>query len=243
MIKLIKSKGFKIVLSSTVAVLLFLSIPEIIHKNKGKSESIGSVRNGSLKNGYLMPYSGTNFSYFSPFSYYILNNAYTHQKVYNTIIQAYKTCENTCPGIKFGLMETSDKHGGKLMIHRTHQNGLSADFMIPKKRKEKQSRVLDRLGLSHYLLFFDDDGKNNIAKSISLDFESMGKHIIALDDAAKTNGLAIRKIILKIALKDDLLATEAGKEISRRGIYIVQNLSDIVDTVHDEHYHIDFRFL
>ncbi|MEN0049851.1 MAG: hypothetical protein AAF806_22510, partial [Bacteroidota bacterium] len=134
-----------------------------------------------------------------------------------------------------------NKAGGKMLLHRTHQNGLSVDFMVPKKRGEQQSKWLDWLGLWHYLLEFTDDGRSKINKNIEIDFETMGKHILALDRAARKNGLKINKVILKIELKDDFYATESGKKVKQKGIYFARSLSDIVNRVHDDHYHIDFE--
>src|SRR5688572_21239502 len=82
-----------------------LSLPELFHENKGVSTSIGSVRNGRLQNGWLLPYRGANFHFFSPVSYFLLNNGYVNSSVYRVIMEAYKMCEVTCPGKEFILME------------------------------------------------------------------------------------------------------------------------------------------
>ena len=235
-----KKIGFLLIL---IGIGVVLSIPEFFYENKGNSKSIGSVRNGGLENAYLLPFSGPNFRYFSFLSYYMFNNGYTHHKVHKTILDAYKECEQTSPNTFFRLMECSDKHGGKMLIHRTHQNGLSVDFMVPKLNGDAPSYFFDHFGMLHYLLDFDEKGQLYINKNVRLDFDAIGKHILAIDNAAQRNGLRIRKIILKIELKDDLYQTESGKEIQRRGIYIVRGLSDIVNRVHDDHYHIDFEHL
>ncbi len=224
----------------TALLLIVFSIPEFVHQNKGQSKSKGSVGSGQLENAYLFPYSGKNFRYFSPISYYLLNNGYTHSKVYKTVLEAYKTCEQTCPGTQFRIMECSDKHGGKLLIHRTHQNGMSIDFMIPKIKKNKQSKLWDRIGLWHYLLEFTNSGKLTVSKKVQLDFETMARHILALDDAARKNGLRIKKVLLKIELKDDFYKTPSGKKVKQRGIYFARALGPMVNKVHDDHYHIDF---
>ena len=220
-----------------------MAIPELSYKNSGKSKAKGSVRDGQLENAYLIPYSGKNFRYFSPLSYYLLNNGYTHSSTCQTVLDAYKICETTCPGIQFRIMECSDKKGGKLLIHRTHQNGTSVDFMVPKKKKSKQSTFWDHLGMWHYLLEFNNQGQLNVNKNVAIDFETIGKHILALDDSARKNGMRIKKIILKIELKDDLYKTPSGKKVKARGIYVVQGLTPIVNKVHDDHYHVDFVFL
>ncbi|MEN0047691.1 MAG: hypothetical protein AAF806_11585, partial [Bacteroidota bacterium] len=136
------------------AAAVILSIPELIYENEGNSKAIGSPGNGQLENPHLMPYSGENFRYFSPLSYYILDDAYLHSKVRSTLLSAYEECKKTCEGTKFRVMECANKAGGKMLLHRTHQNGLSVDFMVPKKRGEQQSKWLDWLGLWHYLLEF-----------------------------------------------------------------------------------------
>jgi hypothetical protein len=76
---------------------ILMCLPEVFYSHPAESESIGSVRNGSLKLGWLMPHQGKNFHYFSGLSYYILNNAYTHSKVYQVLLDAYKACEGHLP--------------------------------------------------------------------------------------------------------------------------------------------------
>ena len=224
-----------------LVILIICALPELIHKNAGTSRSIGSVGKGSLENAWLVPYSSANFSYFSPLSYYILNNGYTNAKVYRTLVAAYKTCEKSCAGRHFRIMECSNKKGGKMLIHRTHQNGLSVDFMIPKKKGTRPSYFWDRLGVWHYLLAFNNAGHLTINKKVQLDFETMGQHILALEQAVRQNGLRIKKLILKIELKDDFYKTKSGKKVRQKGIYFARSLPDLVNRAHDEHYHVDFE--
>jgi penicillin-insensitive murein endopeptidase len=225
----------------TLAILF--SIPQIFHKNKGVSTSIGSVGNGKLINGYLVPYSGVNYCYFSLVSYYVIGDAYTNSKLSATLLSAYKECEATCPGICFRLMECSKKNGGKMLIHYTHQNGLSIDFMTPLIQNGKPKKTYDDWGSLRYQLLFDEDGKLNRNKDVKIDFETVAKHIIALDNAVKKHGLTIQKVILKIDLKDDLFKTEPGKELLRRKIYFARALPPGINAVHGNHYHIDFKVL
>lgn len=187
-----------------------------------------------------MDYRLENAKYFSLTSYYLLGNGYVNSRVYETLVEAYESLAKTCPDRKFYYMECSSRKGGKQLIHRTHQNGLSVDFMVPKIRHSAPSTFYDHLGVWHYLLEFDEKGRLNIQSSVQIDFETMGQHLIALDDAAKNHGLRIKKVILKINLKDDFFQSETGKEIKRRGIYFAQALSPIVDKLHDDHYHVDF---
>ena len=226
-----------------IAILIFISLPEVIHSNSGQSEVIGSVRNGGLENAYLLPYKGKNYQYFSLSSYYLANNAYTHHQVYQTVLDAYDVCASTLPNVRFGLMECSDKKGGDMLIHRTHENGMSVDFMVPKLRNGKPNHWLDYLGYVHYLLEFDDQGRSKAFSGIEIDFESIAQHILAIDEAAKQNGLDIRKVILKVELLDDLFNSPSGKLLQQRDIFFVPRLQHMVNVVHDDHYHIDFKII
>jgi penicillin-insensitive murein endopeptidase len=232
-----------IFLSAIILLLIICSLPEMFHINLGVSEAIGSVRNGKLKNGYLIPFKGNNYSYFSSVSYYLFNNGYVHSSVYATILDAYHTCETTCPGIKFRIMECTSKHGGRMLLHWTHQNGTSADFMVPLKRGNKTEVWINKTGLFHYLLKFNEDGRFSLAHKTVIDFETMAKHLLALDDAAESHGLRIRKVLFNTFLHDELFATPSGKLLYERNLNFIPHLSDMINNLHDDHYHIDFEFV
>ena len=78
-------------------------------KFEEESKLIGKVNNGKLVNGRKFPYNGENYQYFSPFSYYILNRAWTHSKIVDITLETYKECENKIPHHQFLLMECSKK--------------------------------------------------------------------------------------------------------------------------------------
>lgn len=221
-----------------LALTIILSLPELFHTNEGKSKITGTVGGGTLENAYLLPWSGPNFRFYSPLAYFILNRGYAHDKVCATVVDAYKSLETTTPGQEYRIMEAAQPSGGRMWPHRTHQIGMSVDFMVPKQKRGRQHRWLDRLGVWHYALSFDAAG--NWSDNVSIDFETIGEHLLALDDAARKNGLRIKKVILKINLKDDFFASETGKRVKARGIYFARSLPAIVDNVHDDHYHVDF---
>ena len=223
--------------------MITCSIPEIVHKNQGVSTSVGNARNGKLENGWLMPYSGNNFHYFSPFSYYILNNAYVHSAVHSTLLEAYERCETSCPGKTFVYMECTRKKGGKMLFHWTHENGMSVDFMTPKLNNGNSNVLSNKAGLFHYLFGFDADGKFRLNPNTQIDFETMARHLNALDDAAAKNGLRIRKILFHTDLHDDLFKSEAGKELAKRQLNFIPRLNNLVNRFHDDHYHVDFDIL
>ncbi len=137
-------------------------------------------------------------------------------------------------------METANQKGGNLYPHRTHQNGLSIDFMMPLIKDNKPYYKLDSLGTRHYLLAFNDKGEYSTDTSIKVDFNLIAQHILILNEKAKKEDLKVKKVIIKIEFKDELFATEYGKKLKKSGIYVVRGLPKMINALHDEHYHIDF---
>jgi penicillin-insensitive murein endopeptidase len=209
-------------------------------ENDSPSISKGTVSNGSLENGKLMPFSGNNFHYFDSSSY-LASRAFVNDKVRTATLATYVRMEKLAPERQFCIMECSHEHGGKLSPHRTHQNGLSIDFMVPLLKNEIPYYEMDNLGAQHYLLDFNNEGQYTKDKSISIDFNTLALHILILAEEAKKVGLEIDKVILKMELKDDLYATENGKKLLKSGVYITKSLTPIINSLHDDHYHIDFE--
>lgn len=218
-------------------------IAEYYLANKGSdipSESIGTVSQGSLKNGKLMSFEGVNYRYFDTTSY-LAGRAFVHSNLKNTLFNSYKELETLLPEQHFCLMECSNNEGGKISPHRTHQNGLSVDFMTPLKKDDKPYYSLDSLGAEHYLLDFDEKGRYTKDTTISIDFETLAQHIWILEQHARKNGLKISKVIFKTELKDELYASTYGKKLQSSTIYITKNLSPLINSLHDDHYHVDFE--
>ncbi|WNJ17654.1 hypothetical protein [Pontibacter sp. G13] len=204
------------------------------------STSQGSVSNGSLHRAARFPKHQGNVKYFSWTSYYLLGRSHMNDRVYRTLLASYAAMAVKYPGYTYRLMECSRKHGGKMWPHRTHQNGLSIDFMTPLKRKGTPTHRRSRTGILHYAMQFHKDGTLKGNKHISIDYAHMGEHLLSLDDAARAQGLKITKVIFKIELQPGLFRTSAGKELKRRGIYFVRALPKLIDNIHDDHYHVDF---
>ena len=212
-------------------------------KNKGNdlpSQSIGTTGKGSLKNGKLIPFKGNNFTYFDTQSY-LNGRAFLNDKVLKTLLGAYKEFETLLPNRMFYVMECSNQHGGKMFPHKTHQNGLSIDFMMPLIKNRKPYYGLDTLEGDHYFLEFDNSGKLKDDPTISIDFNLVAQHILVLNKVANLMGVKISKVIINTDLKNELFATSNGKTLKTSGIYVVQKLSPLINSLHDDHYHIDFE--
>lgn len=218
-------------------------ISEYYLKNKGDdapSISQGTVSNGRLINGKLFPFYGPNYTYFDEKSY-LAGRGFIHSSIRDIVLESYLQLEISQPNRHFYIMECANQHGGKIYPHRTHQNGTSVDFMMPKLQNGKPYTDLDQLGSDHYWLTFDDNGKYAKDPSIEIDFNLIAKHILLLNDKAKGLGYKVSKVIIKIEFKDELFATEYGKKLKESGIYVVRNLSPLINSLHDEHYHLDFE--
>lgn len=213
-----------------------------LHSNDDTASiSVGTVGNGSLKHGKLMPYKGKNFIYFDRESY-LEGRAFMHGLALKSVLSTYDSLHQILPRRYFNVMECSNKKGGEMFPHRTHQNGMSIDLMMPLIKDGKPYYGLDTIGIKHYALNFDDGGKYTRDPSIEIDFNLVALQILLLDHFARRNGLNIFKVIIKIELKDELFATEYGQLLKDSDIYIVQGLSPLINSLHDDHFHIDFGF-
>ena len=211
-----------------------------LHANDSlESTSIGSVSNGKIENATLIPFQGSNYAYFDKTSY-MGGRAFTHSTVAKITIATYASLKAQGVDRFFKVMEFSRKEGGKMLPHRTHQNGLSVDYMMPLQKDNKPYYELDKKGATHYLLAFDKEGRYSEDPTISIDFDMAARHILELDKQAQKHGMRIHKVIFNTHLKDELFATPYGKKLQQSNIYITRNLSKLINDLHDDHYHVDF---
>lgn len=204
-------------------------------------KSFGTVSNGHLENGTLIPFEGSNFFYFDTTSY-LSARAFTHQDVLKTLLDTYMELEKLTKH-RFGVMELSNKEGGEIFPHHTHQNGMSVDLMTPLLKNGLPFDSLDHLGANHYMLDFDNQGRYVKDPDVTIDFDLIALHLINLDKMARKNGLKIDKVIWKMELCDELYNTPNGQGLKSSGIYITRKLTPLINSLHDDHYHVDFTHL
>ncbi len=220
-------------LAFAVALLMLFCFPSLLQltENDKRSESVGHVGNGSIQNAKRVDFRGDNFTTYS-FLCYLAGRTYVHDKVKATILDAYSSCEKTCSGKTFVLGETGRCKGGRFMPHRTHQNGMSVDFMVPVLKKNKPYRFNWIFNIWGYGREFDNRGKKG---KYEIDYEAIAKHLLALDQAAKKNGLVIQKVIFDPVLRKILLEKPGGDKIKS-----LPFTKKRVIIRHDDHYHVDF---
>lgn len=199
-----------------------------------ESTCYGTTSNGHLENGVRLPSSGKNFVGYSSLGRF-LGRTYVHSAVYKIIVNAYSDLYKNYPGKVFKYAETGLKNGGKFWPHKTHQNGLSVDFMVP---------VIDRNGRSVYLptnplnkfgynIEFDNSGHY---RDYTIDYEAMAAHIMFLNEEAKKSGYGLWRVIFAPELQPYLFKTKYGKYL-KANIKFSKKRSWVR---HDEHYHVDF---
>lgn len=192
------------------------------------------MSNGRLENGVALPASGANFAAYSVTAGAI-GRTYVHSSVGKVVVAAYKALEKSAPGKVFVYGETGWKAGGRFRPHRTHQNGLSVDFMVPVLDKTGRAvplptSLFNRFG---YGVEFDASARY---EDLSIDFRALAEHLYVLDRVAREEGIGIALVIFERSFLPRLLATP-------RGPYLEQHLKFMEGKPwvrHDEHYHIDF---
>ena len=199
------------------------------------STCYGTTSNGRLENGVQLPSAGDNFISYSSLAG-IAGRTYVHSAVKGIILDAYSALSASMPEKVFKFAETGFRQGGEFRPHKTHQNGLSVDFMTPMISDAGASTHLP----SHPLNKFGYDielGPDGRYKNLRIDYDAMAAHIAELDRAAKKSGHKIWRVIFDPELQPGLFDTSYGN-------YLKENIrfSGKRSWVrHDEHYHVDFE--
>jgi penicillin-insensitive murein DD-endopeptidase len=199
-----------------------------------ESTCYGTTSSGRLENGVQLPDAGSNFETYSRIGSFA-GRTYVHSKVADIVLDAYQALEASMPMTVFVYGETGLASGGRFSPHKTHQNGLSVDFMVPVLKDGKSvplpTSPLNKFG---YAIEFDQNGS---FEDYSIDYEAMAEHLYALHRAATTRGIKIWRVIFDVPLQKLLFQ-------SKRGDYLQQNLVFSKKPAwvrHDEHYHVDFE--
>ncbi|MDF3036597.1 MAG: peptidase, partial [Paucimonas sp.] len=200
----------------------------------GESTCYGNTSKGRLENGVKLPDSGRNFRSYSSVGA-VLGRTYLHSSAHKVVVDTYAAIEKSMPDSVYVYGETGWKDGGRIRPHRTHQNGLSIDFMVPVTDTSGKSVSLPTSTINKYgyNIEFDNNGRY---KDLKIDFESMAEHLYQLSLTAKREGVGISLVILDPPLLPMLLKT-------KRGAYIRKNLPFMKGKAwvrHDDHYHVDF---
>jgi penicillin-insensitive murein endopeptidase len=194
----------------------------------------GTTAKGRLENGVRLPNLGQNYIIYSAAAG-LLGRTYVHSKVKEVLLASYRSLETLMPDKVYKYAETGFEEGGKFSPHKTHQNGLSVDFMVPVVNQEGDSlhlptHAFNRFG---YDIEFDKRGHYD---TYSIDYEAMAAHIYTLHQEAQKRGVRIWRVIFDPKLQPYLFKTKYGSYLKKH-IAFSKRRSWVR---HDEHYHIDF---
>jgi len=181
-----------------------------------------------------LPSKGANFSAYSSLAS-TLGRTYVHSNVRDVVVATYAALEKTAPTKVFVYGETGWASGGRFRPHRTHQNGLSVDFMVPVTDRTGKSVPLPTSAGNRWGYDIEFDANARFGE-YAIDFEALAEQLYQLHVAAKARGVGIALVILDLPFLPRLFATA-------RGAYLEQNLPFMRGRAwwrHDEHYHVDF---
>lgn len=202
----------------------------------GRSDStcFGTTANGRLENGVTLPGRGDNYIAYSNIAR-LAGRTHVHSDVREIVVAAYAQLASELPDKVYKYAETGFKNGGVFKPHKTHQNGLSVDFMTPMIDSDGRSRHLpthpaNRFG---YDIEFDDQGRY---LDLEIDYPAMAAHVATLHKEARKRGLDIWRVIFDPKLQAPLFSTRHGPYLKKH----IQFSARPSWVRHDEHYHIDF---
>lgn len=214
---------------------LVLVLAQLIWTTASAAESVcfGTTSNGRLKDGVSLPREGENFSTYSSVGWAI-GRTYVHSRVRAALIDAFAAVGRELPKRRFVYGETGFEEGGPFKPHRTHQNGLSVDIMVPVLRDGQSvplpGHAFNRFG---YDIEFDAQGRY---EDYRIDFETLAALIFHLHAAGKQHGAPIERVIFDPALRERLFATRLGEWL-RANVTFMKHQAWVR---HDEHIHVDF---
>ena len=200
-----------------------------------KSTCYGTTANGRLENGVKLPADGENFKSYSLVLAGI-GRTYVHSKVHQVVTRAYASLEKSHPDVVFVYGETGFATGGRFKPHKTHQNGLSVDFMAPVRDATNTSVPLPTSAFNKYGYGIDFDAAGRF-EDLTIDFEAMAAHIRALHIESRKAGIDIWRVIVDPRLQPQLYRSRHGQYL-RENILIPKKRSWVR---HDDHYHVDFK--
>jgi penicillin-insensitive murein endopeptidase len=226
-----------------IVALLGLAVAAVQWGNDGArafeddrpSRSIGTVSNGSLENGKRLPTSGPNFVAYSRLGTLLGRNS-VNSSVRDVVVDAYGALEGSTPGWLFTYGETGWPNGGRFSPHRSHQSGMSVDFMMPLRSASSGQPVRFPTSLFEKVGYGLDFDQLGVYADYKIDFEIIARHLVALDEAARHHQLAITKVIVTPEYLPLLWATPTGATLQKK-LPFMQKPAWVR---HDEHYHVDF---
>lgn len=231
-----KRRRIVLLIGAAAAFLLYFRANELATalESSAPSVSVGSGSRGRLVHGKRLPTRGPNFRAYSSLGLFLGRNT-VNARVRDAVIDAYAELRDSFPEGRFVYGEAGWPRGGRFRPHRTHQNGLSIDFLVPVR--DARGRVTT-LPTAPWHVFgygweFDSTGR---AGELAVDFDAIARHLAALDRAARRHGLTVRLVIIAPEYRRALARSQRGREV----LALLPFMQAKPWIRHDEHYHVDF---
>lgn len=225
-------------------ILVFFALPCLFGLFLGgrslfaESADLGTYSQERDAEKYLnLPFSGANFTCNSRLGHGA-GRYYLRGKAAAAVLAAYAELERSHPEFTYMYGEMGWKGGGLFKPHRTHQKGLSADFMTPLYKLDAKGGSTPALlpvgsfNLWGYGIRLDSSG---VFEDYRLDTKAMIAHLVALRTAAGRYGLRIERVIFDPPLLKILRSDQEFTKL--KSMNFMENQAWFP---HDGHYHVDF---
>src|SRR6187399_287119 len=175
------------------------------HSSDRASTCFGSSAESVLQDGWKLPRGGANFRAYSDLGW-LAGRTFVHSTVHEIVVDAYQRLALTHPEYRFVYGETGFAGGGSFKPHRSHQNGVSVDFMVPVRDSagaivDTPTSVTQKFG---YGLEFDSAGTLD---ELRIDFEAIALHLAQLKHSAASRRVRIARVIFDPNLRLRLVGT------------------------------------
>lgn len=217
-----------------VSGALAIAALSAVSRETADSTCYGTPAHGRIENATRLPVSGKNFTAYSQLAG-VIGRTYVHSKIRDVVVAAYHALEQTAPSKVFVYGETGWAAGGRFAPHRTHQNGLSVDFMVPVVNASGRSVPLPTSALNGFGYGIEFDKLGRFGEYL-IDFEALAEHLYQLHVAASAQGTNIVRVIIDPAFRPVLFRTERGSVLQRTLSFMKRPAW----VRHDDHYHVDF---
>ncbi len=215
-------------------VLLLLLLPTVF---AAESVCYGTVSNGRIKDAIELPSSGDNFESYGTTAE-LLGRNFVHSKVHDVLLTAFAALEKSHPEWQFKYGETGAREGGKFKPHRTHQNGLSIDMMMPVRTRDTNKPTMIATHVMNKWGYDVDFDKKGVNADYAIDFAVLAAELKAIYLAAKKHGVGISRTIVTLDFHEVLGKTPDGVFVKKH-LALMQKEAWVR---HDEHFHIDFDY-
>ena len=114
----------------------------------GTSLSYGAPNEGILLDGVRMPDKGP--GYWAPDEWRIRGRRYGTRELIEVLAEAAARVAREMPGARLGIGDISDRGGGKISHHQSHQTGRDADilyYVLDSRGKPVDSKVMHRFNV------------------------------------------------------------------------------------------------